>query len=69
MKLKSLREAAGLRVIDVAHALNCSESTIRNWEHGRSTPKMEAWQAFKLRDLYKVSEEDLTQAIKDDRAV
>ena len=64
MNLRALRERAGLRIMDVAHALDCSESSIRNWEKGRTTPKMEVWQVFRLLDLYQCTQEELEQAVE-----
>ncbi|MBD2200288.1 MULTISPECIES: helix-turn-helix transcriptional regulator [Calothrix] len=65
MDLRALRDRAGLTVLDVAKELDCAESSIRNWEKGRTTPKMEVWQVFRLRDLYKCTEEELVQAVKE----
>jgi DNA-binding XRE family transcriptional regulator len=65
MDLRALRERAGLRVFDVAKELDCAESSIRNWEKGRTTPKMEVWQVFRLRDLYQCTEQELVQAAKE----
>ena len=64
MDMKALRERAGLTQLDVAKALNCSESSIRNWERGRSVPNMEIWQAFKMRDLYGCTEQELVSAVE-----
>ena len=60
-----MRERAGFTILDVASELKCAESSIRNWEKGRSTPKMEIWQVFRLRDLYQCTEEELVQAVKE----
>jgi putative transcriptional regulator len=65
MDLRALRERAGFTILDVASELKCAESSIRNWEKGRSTPKMEIWQVFRLRDLYQCTEEELVQAVKE----
>lgn len=65
MDLRALRERAGFTAVEVAHQLQCSESSIRNWEKGRTTPKMEVWQVFRLRDLYHCTEEELVQAVKE----
>ncbi len=64
MDLRALRERAGFTAVEIARLLECSESSIRNWEKGRSTPKMEVWQVFRLRDLYQCTEEELVQAVK-----
>lgn len=60
--MRQLRERAGLTILDVAKQLDCAESSIRNWEKGRSVPKMEVWQVFRMRDLYQCTEDDLKQA-------
>jgi putative transcriptional regulator len=65
MDLRALRDRAGLTVLDVAKELDCAESSIRNWEKGRTTPKLEVWQVFRLRDLYKCTEVELVQAVKE----
>ncbi|MDY6939062.1 MAG: helix-turn-helix transcriptional regulator [Cyanobacteriota bacterium] len=64
MDLRALRERAGLKVIEVAQTLRCSESSIRNWEKGRTTPKMEVWQVFRLRDVYRCTEAELERAVE-----
>jgi predicted transcriptional regulator len=65
MDLRALRERAGLRITNVAHELKCAESSIRNWEKGRTTPKLEVWQVFYLRKLYQCTEEELEQAVME----
>lgn len=65
MNLRILRKRAGLIIHNVALELKCSESSIRNWEKGRTTPMMEIWQVFRLRDLYQCSEDELVQAVKE----
>lgn len=64
MNMRNLREKANLTILEVSRQLNCAESSVRNWEKGRSVPKLEVWQVFKLRDLYKCSESDLTKAVE-----
>lgn len=65
MNLRALRKRAGLIIRNVARELKCSESSIRNWEKGRTTPMMEVWQVFRLRDLYQCTEAELVQAVKE----
>ena len=65
MNLRTLRKRTGLKISDVAIELNCALSSIRNWEKGRTTPKMEVWQVFRLRNLYQCTEEELVQAVKE----
>lgn len=61
MSLKQLREKAGLRIMDVAVALGVTESSVRNWEHGRSVPRLE--QARMLLKLYDCSFDELCDAV------
>ena len=68
MDMRDLREQAGLTILDVAHELKCAESSIRNWEKGRTTPKLEVWQVFRLKALYKCSERELEQAAQNSMA-
>lgn len=65
MDLKALRQRIGLSIVDVSCKLECSESSIRNWEKGRTIPRMELWQVFKLRDLYQCTEEELVEALRE----
>lgn len=65
MDLRALRKRAGLILRDVAKELKCVESSIRNWEKGRTTPKLEVWQVLRLRDLYGCTEAELVQAVKE----
>lgn len=62
MNLKQLRERVSLRTMDVAIALGVAESSVRNWEHGRSVPRLE--QARSLLKLYKCSFDELCDAVK-----
>lgn len=57
MNLRPLRSRTELISSDVAIELDCALSSIRNWENGRKTPKMEVWQGFRLRDVYQCTEE------------
>ncbi len=61
MNLKELREKANLRTMDVAVALNVAESSVRNWEHGRSVPSLKLGKP--LARLYKCTLEQLCDAI------
>jgi putative transcriptional regulator len=64
MDLRALRKRAGLKITDVAHILECAESSIRNWEKGRTMPKLEIWQVFRIRDLYRCTESELVIAAR-----
>lgn len=55
--LKAARVNAGLTVKDVSKYCNISESTIKNWERGKSFPKPPAIE--KLCKLYGVGYDDI----------
>jgi putative transcriptional regulator len=40
MNLKQLRENKKLRTVDVASVVGVGESTVRNWEKGRTIPTL-----------------------------
>ncbi len=61
--MKQLRERLGLRTVDVASYLGVGDSTIRNWEHGRSLPRFDLIEG--LLHLYKCSFDELNQAMKE----
>ncbi|MER3493834.1 MAG: XRE family transcriptional regulator [Mastigocladus sp. ERB_26_2] len=65
MNIRTLRKRVGLKIDDVAIELKCAESSIRNWEKGKTTPKLEIWQVFCLRDLYQCTEAELVEAVKE----
>ncbi|MGK7940517.1 MAG: helix-turn-helix transcriptional regulator [Crocosphaera sp.] len=66
--MKQLREKAGLRTIDVAYHLDVAESTVRNWEYGRTMPRLRADQFAQLCQLYKCSIEELAKASQNSQA-
>lgn len=61
MNMRQLRERAKLRTMDVAVALDVAESSVRNWERGRSVPRLE--QVKCLLKLYKCSFDEFYDAI------
>jgi transcriptional regulator with XRE-family HTH domain len=61
MNMRQLRERVKLRTVDVASKLGVAESTVRNWEHGRSVPKFELVKP--LLSLYRCSFEELDKAV------
>lgn len=63
MNMKQLRERTKLRTVDVASKLGIAESTVRNWEHGRSVPKFEL--VSPLLKLYQCSFEELEKAVNE----
>lgn len=65
MDMKELRQKAGLRAEDVAVQLDIAVSTVRNWEQGRTIPKLRLDQFAQLCRLYKCSFEDLEKASQE----
>lgn len=69
MDMRQLREKAGLRTVDVAYHLGVAESTVRNWESGRTVPKLTVPQMRQLLDLYKCTFEELEESLKESMPV
>nr|WP_290224204.1 helix-turn-helix domain-containing protein [Trichocoleus desertorum] len=63
--LTALRERKELKTVDVACHLGIAESTVRNWEHGRTIPKLRLDQFGELLRLYGCKFEELEQAMKE----
>lgn len=63
--MAQLRERAGLRTVDVASKIGVGESSVRNWEKGRTIPKLRIDQIGDLIRLYGCSFEEFEQAIKN----
>ena len=61
MDMRQLREKSGLRTVDVASVLGLADSTVRNWENGRSVPRFEVIKP--LMKLYNCNFEELDEAI------
>lgn len=64
MNLKELRQKAGIRAEEVAYKLDVALSTVRNWEQGRTVPKLRIDQFELLLSLYKCSFEELVSAVR-----
>ena len=62
MDMKKLRQKAGLKAEEVAIQLGIGVSTIRNWEQGRTIPRLRVDQFAQLCRLYKCSIQDLSAA-------
>lgn len=60
--LRGLRERVGLKLVDVASRLEVGESTVRNWEKGRTTPTLSLPQFVAILRLYKCTPNQLLQA-------
>lgn len=69
MDMRQLRERARLRTVDVAYHLGVAESTVRNWESGRTAPKLTFAQTRQLMQLYQCSFEDLEESVKESMIV
>ena len=65
--MKQLREKANLTRVDVAHYLKVAESTVRNWEVGRTEPTLSVPKTIELCRLYGVTLEELGQAVENSR--
>jgi putative transcriptional regulator len=67
MGMKQLRQKAGLRAEEVAAQIGVAHS-IRNWEQGRTIPKLRVDQVALLCRIYSCSIDDLEQAVKESTA-
>lgn len=63
--MQLLRNNAGLTAQAVAAELDVAESTVRNWDKGRTEPKLKIEQFDKLMKLYKCSFNDLLEAVRN----
>ncbi|NET05171.1 MAG: helix-turn-helix transcriptional regulator [Merismopedia sp. SIO2A8] len=62
MDMRTLRRQTRLSTGAVARHLEISESTVRNWEKGRSTPRLDLVKTLHLCRLYNCSLEQLVDA-------
>jgi len=62
--MKQLRKRARLTTADVASSLEIADSTVRNWDHGRTIPRLRVDQFICLLRLYQVQPEELWDAIE-----
>jgi putative transcriptional regulator len=62
MDMKQLRLKVKLRTVDVASRVGIAESSVRNWEKGRTIPKLTIDKVAVLCELYQCSISDLAQA-------
>jgi putative transcriptional regulator len=62
MDMKQLRLKVKLRTVDVASRVGIAESSVRNWEKGRTIPKLTIDKVAVLCELYQCSITELAQA-------
>lgn len=65
--MKQLREKAGLRTVDVASKLGIAESTVRNWDIGRHSPRLPIEDMPKFLQVYQCTLEEAIAAAKESR--
>ena len=65
MDMRKLRERAGLRAVDVCFRLGVNESTVRNWEKGRTVPRFTLNQIDELLSMFNCTYEELRDAMKE----
>ena len=65
--MQLLRMNAGLTAQQVAQQVGMSESTVRNWDHGRSVPTLAPDQFVILTRIYQCSLEDIATATANSR--
>lgn len=67
MDMKQLREKAGLRSVDVASRLGLAESTVRNWDIGRHSPRLPIEDIPKFLEVYQCTLEEAIAAATQSR--
>ncbi|MBP0018938.1 MAG: helix-turn-helix transcriptional regulator [Cyanobacteria bacterium SBLK] len=65
MDMRQLRENQGLRTVDVASKVDVAESTVRNWEYGKTIPRLRIDQIDALLKLYGCTFDELFAAVKE----
>lgn len=68
MNMKELRERAKLTTVDVAYHLDVAESSVRNWDVGRTLPTFPINEVPKVLKLYQCSLDEITEAIEVSRS-
>ncbi|WP_248277856.1 helix-turn-helix transcriptional regulator [Brasilonema sp. UFV-L1] len=63
--MKQLRQRADLKAEQVAAHIGVAHSSVRNWEQGRTIPKLRIDQVGDLLRLYQCTFEELEQAVKE----
>jgi transcriptional regulator with XRE-family HTH domain len=62
--MRDYRLAKKLSPIEVGKQIGVVESTVRNWEQGRTVPRLRLSQFMKLTEIYDCTLEELQQAIE-----
>ncbi|WP_373545959.1 helix-turn-helix transcriptional regulator [Chamaesiphon sp.] len=65
MNMKQLRLRVKLRTVDVASRIGVAESSVRNWEKGRTIPTLSIDKTAALCQLYQCSIAELAQAVRE----
>ncbi|MEP0872873.1 helix-turn-helix domain-containing protein [Trichocoleus desertorum AS-A10] len=63
MNIEELRQRAGLTAERIAESCGKSSGTIRNWEAGRSIPKLEPREMMQVLAAYQCTLEEFSEAI------
>ena len=66
--MRELRERQGFRTVDVASFLGIAESTVRNWEKGRTIPTLTPDQYQLLLQKYNITVDQLVASVAKSRA-
>ncbi|NEN89980.1 MULTISPECIES: DNA-binding transcriptional regulator [unclassified Okeania] len=67
MDMEALRERARLTRAEVADRLGISETSVRNWETGRTEPTMTPQKYLEILDILKCTPEEL--AVASDKSI
>ncbi len=67
MDMKQLREKAGLRSVDVASKLGIAESTVRNWDIGRHSPRLPIEEIPEFLKVYQCTLEEAIEAARNSK--
>jgi putative transcriptional regulator len=68
MDMRELREKAELSTVEVAFKLKVAESTVRNWDSGRTLPTFSICQVPEVLKLYKCTLEEMATAADESRS-
>ena len=68
MNMKQLRLRVKLRTVDIASRIGVAESSVRNWEKGRTIPTLSIDKTAALCELYQCSIAELAQAVAESMA-